>query len=75
MAIGACYAELTALLPEAGSEFIYAHRIYGRGVEGAPGAAPGPPLPLGAPLAAEPEEQATREREETRTRARAMARI
>ena len=32
MAIGACYAELTALLPEAGSEFIYAHRIYGRGV-------------------------------------------
>jgi APA family basic amino acid/polyamine antiporter len=32
MAIGACYAELTALLPEAGSEFIYAHRLYGRGV-------------------------------------------
>ncbi len=32
MMIGACYAELTALLPEAGSEFIYAHRVYGRGV-------------------------------------------
>ncbi len=32
MTIGACYAELTALLPEAGSEFIYAHRVYGRGV-------------------------------------------
>lgn len=32
MAIGACYAELTARLPEAGSEFIYAHRIYGRGL-------------------------------------------
>ena len=30
MAIGACYAELTSLLPEAGSEFIYAHRVYGR---------------------------------------------
>jgi basic amino acid/polyamine antiporter, APA family len=30
MAIGACYAELTTLLPEAGSEFIYAHRVYGR---------------------------------------------
>jgi amino acid transporter len=32
MTIGACYAELTTLLPEAGSEFIYAHRVYGRGV-------------------------------------------
>ena len=32
MAIGSCYAELTARLPEAGSEFIYAHRIYGRGL-------------------------------------------
>ena len=30
MTIGACYAELTARLPEAGSEFIYAHRAYGR---------------------------------------------
>ncbi len=30
MAIGACYAELTARLPEAGSEFIYAYRAYGR---------------------------------------------
>ena len=30
MAIGVCYAELTARLPEAGSEFIYAHRVYGR---------------------------------------------
>jgi amino acid transporter len=30
MAIGGCYAELTARLPEAGSEFIYAHRVYGR---------------------------------------------
>jgi len=30
MAIGSCYAELTAHLPEAGSEFIYAHRVYGR---------------------------------------------
>ncbi len=32
MAIGACYAELTALLQEAGREFIYAHRVYGRGL-------------------------------------------
>ena len=32
MTIGACYAELSVLLPEAGSEFIYAHRVYGRGV-------------------------------------------
>jgi APA family basic amino acid/polyamine antiporter len=32
MAIGMCYAELTARLPEAGSEFIYAHRVYGRGL-------------------------------------------
>jgi amino acid transporter len=32
MVIGACYAELTTHIPEAGSEFIYAHRIYGRGV-------------------------------------------
>jgi APA family basic amino acid/polyamine antiporter len=32
MVIGACYAELTTRIPEAGSEFIYAHRIYGRGV-------------------------------------------
>ena len=31
VAVGACYAELTARLPEAGSEFIYAHRVYGRG--------------------------------------------
>ncbi len=29
MAIGACYAELTVRLPEAGSEFIYAHRAFG----------------------------------------------
>ena len=29
MAIGVCYAELTARLPEAGSEFIYAFRVYG----------------------------------------------
>lgn len=28
--IGACYAELTTQIPEAGSEFIYAHRVYGR---------------------------------------------
>ncbi len=27
--IGACYAELAARIPEAGSEFIYAHRLYG----------------------------------------------
>ena len=32
MTVGACYAELTARLPEAGSEFIYAHRVYGRGL-------------------------------------------
>ena len=32
MTIGACYAELTSRLPEAGSEFIYAHRVYGRGL-------------------------------------------
>jgi basic amino acid/polyamine antiporter, APA family len=32
MVIGACYAELTTRIPEAGSEFIYAHRIYGSGV-------------------------------------------
>jgi len=30
MTIGACYAELASRLPEAGSEFIYAHRVYGR---------------------------------------------
>lgn len=29
MAVGSCYAELMARMPEAGSEFIYAHRIYG----------------------------------------------
>jgi basic amino acid/polyamine antiporter, APA family len=28
--IGACYAELTTQIPEAGSEFIYARRVYGR---------------------------------------------
>lgn len=32
MIVGACYAELTAYIPEAGSEFVYAHRIYGRGL-------------------------------------------
>ncbi|MBS0612098.1 MAG: APC family permease [Proteobacteria bacterium] len=32
MTIGACYAELASHLPEAGSEFIYAHRVYGRGL-------------------------------------------
>lgn len=30
MIVGACYAELAAQIPEAGSEFIYARRIYGR---------------------------------------------
>jgi APA family basic amino acid/polyamine antiporter len=30
--VGACYAELAAYLPEAGSEFIYARRVYGRGL-------------------------------------------
>jgi APA family basic amino acid/polyamine antiporter len=30
MLIGAAYAELAARMPEAGSEFIYAHRVYGR---------------------------------------------
>ncbi|HVW71311.1 MAG TPA: APC family permease [Steroidobacteraceae bacterium] len=32
MIVGACYAELTGYIPEAGSEFVYAHRIYGRGL-------------------------------------------
>jgi amino acid transporter len=32
VAVGACYAELTARLPEAGSEFIYAQRVWGRPV-------------------------------------------
>ena len=32
MVIGARYAELTTRIPEAGSEFIHAHRIYGHGV-------------------------------------------
>ncbi len=31
MLVGACYAELAGYLPEAGSEFIYAHRVYGPG--------------------------------------------
>jgi amino acid transporter len=30
MVIGACYAELATRMPEVGSEFIYAHRVYGR---------------------------------------------
>lgn len=30
MVIGRCYAELLGQLPEAGSEFIYAHRVFGR---------------------------------------------
>jgi len=30
--VGACYAELAARLPEAGSEFVYARRLYGRGL-------------------------------------------
>jgi APA family basic amino acid/polyamine antiporter len=30
MIIGRCYAELLGQLPEAGSEFIYAHRVFGR---------------------------------------------
>ena len=30
--VGACYAELAAYLPEAGSEFVYARRVYGRGL-------------------------------------------
>jgi basic amino acid/polyamine antiporter, APA family len=30
--VGACYAELAARLPEAGSEFVYARRVYGRGL-------------------------------------------
>jgi basic amino acid/polyamine antiporter, APA family len=28
--VGACYAELTTLIPHAGSEFIYAYEVYGR---------------------------------------------
>jgi len=31
MAVGACYAELTSRIPEAGSEFVYAHRVFGPG--------------------------------------------
>jgi basic amino acid/polyamine antiporter, APA family len=30
--VGACYAELAVYVPEAGSEFIYARRVYGRGL-------------------------------------------
>src|ERR1700680_1324 len=30
MIIGRCYAELLGQLPEAGSEFIYAHRVFAR---------------------------------------------
>jgi amino acid transporter len=30
--VGACYAELAGCLPEAGSEFVYARRVYGRGL-------------------------------------------
>ncbi|MEA3177488.1 MAG: hypothetical protein QOI59_1011 [Gammaproteobacteria bacterium] len=30
--VGACYAELAGYLPEAGSEFIYARRVYGQGL-------------------------------------------
>ena len=30
--VGACYAELTTLIPHAGSEFIYAYEVYGRRV-------------------------------------------
>ena len=30
--VGACYAELAGYLPEAGSEFVYARRFYGRGL-------------------------------------------
>lgn len=32
MLVGACYAELAGYLPEAGSEFVYARRAYGRGL-------------------------------------------
>jgi basic amino acid/polyamine antiporter, APA family len=32
LTIGSCYAELSTRIPEAGSEFIYAHRLYGPGV-------------------------------------------
>jgi basic amino acid/polyamine antiporter, APA family len=32
MLVGACYAELAGYLPEAGSEFIYARRVYGPGL-------------------------------------------
>lgn len=32
MLVGACYAELAGHLPEAGSEFIYARRVYGAGL-------------------------------------------
>lgn len=32
MLVGACYAELAGHLPEAGSEFIYARRMYGAGM-------------------------------------------
>ncbi len=32
MLVGACYAELAGYLPEAGSEFVYARRVYGRGL-------------------------------------------
>lgn len=28
--VGACYAELTSRVPEAGSEFAYAHRVFGK---------------------------------------------
>jgi len=30
--VGTCYAQLAAHLPEAGSEFVYARRVYGRGL-------------------------------------------
>jgi APA family basic amino acid/polyamine antiporter len=30
--VGSCYAQLAAHLPEAGSEFVYARRVYGRGL-------------------------------------------
>jgi basic amino acid/polyamine antiporter, APA family len=32
LVVGACYAELTTLIPHAGSEFIYAYEVYGRRV-------------------------------------------
>jgi amino acid transporter len=30
LVVGACHVELTIQIPEAGSEFIYARRVYGR---------------------------------------------